>query len=259
MSTDSIATELRELIGEFANSYEVFVANNFSSNYLRSQCVRATTEFVFFSDCDDKVDYDKVEKFAASTPEANAVYCFNVIKHIYNADYKLTGKKKVFVTPTGEIKDMYYIPTCIYSKFIPTRLLKQIEYPNLPYSQDWAISYQLYLLCHHVYSPEVMYIYNVYPTSSSNAQFTKLYGTNRVKCYSRKLLSQFEARGGGYEYKFLRFRYTLLLHSRYKICGVRYVDFSPAVSSLFFYKMFRRSWASFIFNYSRCLLSMCKG
>lgn len=246
VSCEKVAEEVRLLISDISNVYQICVVNSFSSNYLRRMGCYVKTDYVFFQDCDDYVDYDYLNRFDVHLCD-NVVYCFNVYKHLYDVDGNIVKGFSIFSLQEGVIDDIKKLPTCVYSKIIPTNFLRKIWFPNLPYSQDWAISYQLYFLTQHYYLNVSIYVYNNYPTSSSQVKYSTKLGTNRVHSFYLYMYKRLLNENRKYEAAFLRFRYSLLLHERYRKIGIRYYDFHITLK-LLFRNFCLRNFASILYN-----------
>lgn len=246
VSCENTANEVRILISGFLNTYQICVANNFSSNYLRGMGRYVKTKYVFFQDCDDYVNYNYLNSFDCLKYN-NVIYCFNVYKHLYDINGNIANRFPIFSIQEGFINDIKNLPTCIYSKIIPTIFLDKIWFPNLPYSQDWAISYQLYFLAQHYYLNTPIYTYNNYPNSSSQTKYSTKWGTNRVYSFYMYIYKKLLDKNKKYEAAFLRFRYSLLLHERYKQIGIKYFDFHITPQLLF--RNFKlRNFVSVLYN-----------
>ena len=230
VSDRDIEKQLLEYIQGFKNSYNIYVANNYSSNYLRSKAKVAKTKFVYFQDCDDYTDYAYLNEFCSVNILSDEyVYCFNVSKKFYDVNGVLLKEKNIFHIAEGEINDIQYIPTCVYSKIIPTKAILMIEFPNLPFTQDWAISYQLFKVIRHKYINRVSYIYNNYPTSSSQSSLDTIYRLKRVLSYSRTLVGDYLDENLNYGSDFLKLKYNTTLLYRFAKLNVK---FSPYIPSL---------------------------
>lgn len=222
VSDDVVAGILRAYLVGFPNNYKILTANNYSSNFLRGLGRTADTDHVYFQDCDDYADYEQLNLYARGELPMDQVLCFNVIKRFYNNEGKVVKERALFNIKEGVIKDIEVLPTCVYSKIIPTVFLRQIEFPNLPYSQDWAIAYQLFFLGTHRYTSRSTYIYNNYPSSSSAKMFAKVYGTNRVNCWGRSFCDKLCGEGYQYESDILNYKYSIMLTDVYNSMGVRF-------------------------------------
>lgn len=246
VSCGNVEEEVRFLISGISNAYQICVVNSFSSNYLRGMGRYVKTDYVFFQDCDDYVDYDYLNRFNTCLYD-NVVYCFNVHKYLYDINGNIVKSFSIFSFQEGVVTDIKKLPTCVYSKIIPTKILNKIWFPNLPYSQDWAISYQLYFLVQHYYLNISLYTYNNYPTSSSQAKYSTRWGNNRVYSFYLYMYKKLLHENRKYEASFLRFRYGLLLHERYKKIGIKYFDFHITLQ-LLFRNFCSRNFISIIYN-----------
>ena len=254
VSDNDVSKRLNSYLSNCKLSFEVYIANNYSSNFLRSIGRFAKTEYVFYQDCDDYANYDLINDFTKHITNHDCVYCFNVTKHIYAQNGTIIKSLDIFTLKSQNISDIKLLPTCVYSKFIPTKFLKLIDFPNLPYSQDWAISYQLFILAKHFYINQSAYIYNNYPTSSSQKKKSTLYGTKRVNAYFLSIYRALKNAGKKYEADFLRFRYNILLHERYKVLNINYID-THLSWRLLFYNFTMHNFSSVLYNYFKILFN----
>ncbi len=249
VADNSIKEELEGIIVGFTNKYKIYVANSTSSNKLRSYCLKATTPYIYFHDCDDWADYALLNKICSEHNIGDSIYCLNVLKRHYNAEGELCADDIVlFNIPNGDITNICNVPTCIYSKIIPIKYLHAIEFPNLPYTQDWAISYQLYPLAPHIFDNRVSYTYNNYDTSSSHRRHDTPYRVKRVAAYSRVITRKMESIGLRYEADFLRCKYNIDLCYRFRNIGIYIAPSFPTLRTL--YKATNRRRASMLY---RCL------
>lgn len=248
VSTESVAKDVYTLLEKSVQNYHVMIAHSSSSNYLRSFARFAKTDFVFFHDCDDSADYYLLDEYSTKDL-TDDIYCFNVQKKVFDVSLKNVIKAyNLFSLDEGVIKDIKCLPTCIYGKIIPKKILSKVDFPNLPYSQDWAISYQLYFLCKHLYVNRVLYYYNNYPSSSSSKNKSTLFGTNRVNVYGHNLIRKIRNLGYSYEADFLAHRYAILLNERYRQIGHNYFENHISLQLLFHDFKFHY-FCSFIYRY----------
>ena len=142
VSNESVATELKLLLGNFVNDYKIIVANTYSSNALRACAKSANTNYIYFHDCDDYADYDYLDGFCRDLSDSDEIICFNVHKYVYDENCNIVQEYDIFQNKEGKIANICNLPTCVYSKIIPKKYLYYIDFLNLPYTQDWAITYQ---------------------------------------------------------------------------------------------------------------------
>lgn len=230
VSNYHVADELKSMLEDFKNKYCIYVANTTSSNALRAYSKMAKTRYVYFHDCDDFADYDLLNDIFDEVNIGDDIYCFNVLKKFYGANNEIiSNDKHLFKIPQGAINNICNLPTCVYSKIIPTKYLHVIEFPNLPYTQDWAISYQLYPLAKHIFDERISYIYNNYIGSSSHTNNDYLYRINRVAVYSKSLIKHLRQTLGKYEADFLSAKYNDTLFYRYRKLGIRIRPYTPSI------------------------------
>ncbi len=233
VSSEEVKTELIGDLGNFAADYKIYVANNRSSNFLRGYAKLAETDFIYFSDCDDYPDFQIISELAAAAKDKSIVHCFNVTMTTVDEDMNELHHHQIFHLKEGVIEDIKDIPTCVYSKLIPTKYIKQIEFPNLPFSQDWAISYQLNLLAKHTFTDVSTYKYIWYSTNSSSRKHTKEYGLKRVFVMCRLLTKLYKSKGLLYERDFLAYRYAIMCSKRLNVIGKRGIPIPVTLRLMF--------------------------
>ena len=232
VADDKIATELKLLLGNFINDYRIYVANTYSSNALRGCAMYADTDYIYFHDCDDYADYEYLNTFCSNMSATDEIICFNVHKYVYDNKGNIVQEYDIFKNKEGEITSICNLPTCVYSKIIPTKYMKEIDFPNLPYTQDWAITYQLFLVAPHRFINYASYFYNNYPTSSSQSVHDTKYRITRVAAYGRIIARKMDAYGKRFEADFLRARYNDAIFDRFIKIGVVVKPYMPSFDLL---------------------------
>lgn len=248
VADNDIKKELEQVIAGFTNKYDIYVANSTSSNKLRSYCLKASTPYVYFHDCDDWADYNLLNEICKENNIGDNIYCLNVQKRHYDLNGDIKAKDTIlFDIPIGNIKNICDVPTCVYSKIIPVKYLRLIEFPNLPYTQDWAISYQLYSLAPHIFDNRISYFYNNYDTSSSNRCHDTIYRVKRVAAYSRIIEKKMKSLELYYEANFLRCKYNIDLCDRFRNLGIYITPVFPKIHTLI--KVTNRRRVSLVYRY----------
>lgn len=253
---DNLAAELRHLLGNFSPKHAITVTHNPSSNYLRSQAKLAITDFVFYHDCDDYANFQAIADELAKDPAPTEVHCFPIYRVPVDTSGNELSRKTECNFPVGPTADIRFVPTYVYSKFIPTAALANAEFPNLPYSQDWAISYSLFAAVPHRQHSTPLYDYINYPSSSSAVKLSRLDTTKRVVAYSRHLVEKFK--DNSFAYNFLKFRYLTMLSVRFKQFGLRYFDKSIRLWPLLTHAPFSRFTASLFYQYPQIIFRLIK-
>lgn len=234
VSIPEIADELKKLIDGMVNSYNIVVANSSSSNELRSFAKNITTEYLYFHDCDDIADYAFLNSFVTSVNDLSTIHCFDV--ECIECDSKGDEIKRYPIFKhfkNGDITEIGKFPVCVYSKLIPTHYFENIDFPDLPFTQDWAISYSLFLIAPHTFHKRCTYSYFVYENSSSRPKHDTIDRLNQVLDYSKILISKFSKAGLEKEADFLAFRYNTALAPRYARLGVFVKPYFMQLSSLY--------------------------
>lgn len=233
VSSNEIETELRSYILDFKNKYRIINCNSVNSNHLRKQAMLAETEFIYYNDCDDWADYSLINDETKKLNSASEVICFQIERFIVNSLDDMKSAGLVTRAKSGLISKIEDLSVNVYSKLIPTHLVKDIDFPNLPFTQDWAISYSLFLLAPHRMVEKISYYYYNYATSSSSSRYDTIYRLNRVASYGRNLVERYRLNRPKTEYEFLKYRYNTCLSTRYGLLGVRIKPYVPSFSSFF--------------------------
>lgn len=221
-SCKEVCEQTKYILGSNYNPdrHAIINGNSKSSNYLRGLAAKsAKTKYVYFQDCDDRVDYTFVNK-QVETIQSNCIYCYNIYRRAFNADNHITGECRLYNLPEGKKLSIREIPTNIVNKIIPTDALKKVDFYNLPFSQDWSISFQLFKYADHYFVNSDVYQYdnNVFSTAGiSNTKYRKLL---RV-CVMDRYFQCFY-KDAYPESLYLRYRYGLLLEGRFAYLGVKY-------------------------------------
>ena len=256
VSDEKVATELKILLGDFVNEYTISVLNSYSSNTLRGYAKYANTDYVYFHDCDDYADYTYLNDFCRNMSASEDVLCFNVHKYEYNEEGDIVKEYDIFHNRDGKIDCICNIPTCVYSKIIPIKYIKEIDFPNLPYTQDWSITYQLFLLAPHRFINHSSYFYNNYPTSSSQSRYDTVHRVTRVMSYGRTIIRKMKRNGRLFEADFLCARYNDAVFDRFLRIGVLINPYVPSLRLLL--SATNRVRLSLLYNFFKKIASAVK-
>lgn len=200
--------------------YSIINGNSKSSNYLRGLAARlAKTKYVYYQDCDDRVDYAFLNKMV-KTIKPHCVYCFNIYRRAFDADNNIIGECRLYNLPEGEKLSIKNLPTNIVNKIIPTYALKKVDFYNLPFSQDWSISFQLFQFADHYFINSDVYQYDNNEYSTAGISKTKYRKLLRV-CIMDRYFQNFY-KHAYFERLYLKYRYGLLLEERFAYLGIKY-------------------------------------
>lgn len=256
ISDEDVKSELESLIKGISNSYDIIVANSYSSNKLRSYAVDVRTEYFYFHDCDDVADYNFLNSYIETINDTSTVYCFNVNR--VEIENNIEKKASLIYNhyKEGPIKKIENLQVSVYSKFIPAKFAQYIDYPDLPFTQDWAISYSLFLVAPHSFDRRNTYTYFLYGNSSSNSRHDTVRRLNKVNAYSRSIISKYIEKNLIREADFIGFRYNTALSPRYARLGINIKPYIIRLSTFiclnnrtkmaFIYQSFKRfmEWIS---------------
>ncbi len=231
VSSPEIASELQAIIGGFQNEHSIKICNSEDSNRLRQQAIYADTEFIYYNDCDDWADYDLIDSEVNHLQDTDTVVCYQTERLIVKDLEHIKSGGIITRAKQGQIDRIENFPVSVYSKLIPTRFIKQADFPSLPFTQDWAISYSLFLFAPHRMVEKISYFYYNYPTSSSNAMYDTTHRLNRVNVYGRNILKRYKYLRSQKEYEFLKYRYNTTLGVRYKNLGINIKPYTPSLKT----------------------------
>lgn len=231
VSSPEIEAELRFIIDDFQNEYIINVCNSTDSNQLRKQAIHADTEFIYYNDCDDWADYELINSEVGQLRTTDTVVCYQTERLIVKDLNNIHSGGIITRAKQGIIDRIENFPVSVYSKLIPTKFLKCADFPNLPFTQDWAISYSLFLIVPHRMVEKISYFYYNYPTSSSNSIYDTVHRLNRVNVYGDKILRRYKQLRSSKDYEFLKYRYNTTLGVRYKKLGINIKPYTPSLTT----------------------------
>jgi hypothetical protein len=195
---------------------------NSNSNFLRYfGMTQAVTDYVYYQDCDDEVDYQTLlDKTNLCT--GDNIVCFNINRRQYDEKGDLKDERHLYYKNDFSVKKIDKLMTNIVNKLIPQKHLKQVIFYNLPFSQDWCISYQLFLYAPHYYVSKVAYYYENNTQSTAGYKKTKYNSLLRV-CAMKGIISRMYRACNRYnDALFLEYRYDVMLESRFYYLGKPY-------------------------------------
>lgn len=229
-SDQSIMYKLTDLLIDFRkiNSVKFYNCKNYSSNFLRKSAIDfVETDFIYYQDCDDRVNFVFLNSIAYSINIEN-IYCFNIERIQFNDNNKIIERRKLYRHLSNIEHDhtlqIHQLPTNIVNKIIPITKIKLVIFYNLPFTQDWSISYQLFLYANHYFIDECIYIYNNYPFSTAHISNTRLTSLKRVSVMKKIIIEMYKTQNLVEESKYINYRYNLVLQERYNSVGVNYIS-----------------------------------
>jgi hypothetical protein len=221
---------------------KIINGNSISSNYLRGQGYKyVNSNLVFYQDCDDFVDYEFLSEFCKNHyPNDDSIICFNISREIFNElgvfqsrttlykwKYKINSNENGKFNPKL-LDNLDFVPTNIVNKIIPKKYLEEVIFLNLPYTQDWSISFQLFLLTKHFLFDYNTYLYNNYPQSSAHISKTTIYGLKRVVVLKRFIINIYNKSTNHKKMvKLLSFKFELMLQQKFQFLNIPYFPKPP--------------------------------
>jgi len=233
----SLVLQLFALPNPSAN-FKLYIANSLSSNYLRKYAaLKATCTYSIYQDCDDEINYNFLLRYYLSNENILLtilpIISFNIKRLSYDNNSLVVQEKvlynnKNYNNKLGcEISHIEHLPKNIVAKLIPTFILRTLDFSNLPFTQDWFLSYQLFLLKQHYFYNDIIYLYHNYPDSSAHVKHTKFYGLKRVLIAKKMILRLYQNCANRDSYNYINFHYEVLLVHRFAHIGFFYFPHSP--------------------------------
>lgn len=190
-----------------------------ASNHLRYNGLKyAETEYVYYQDCDDEVDYQVVLDNLVFC-DGNNVVCFNIKRKLVDEVGNVIEEKLLYPLNNFNVRSVDKLMTNIVNKLIPKKLLEKISFYNIPFSQDLSLSFQLFEMCSHYYIAKNAYLYINNPKSTAGIKKTDKMSLLRVVVVERllmKLITNKNIRA------FVKFRYENLLQRRFAYLSICY-------------------------------------
>lgn len=246
----SVAAELKDIFVDFSMPWQIELCSPGGANYLRGEGVKIVcSDYVFFQDCDDTANYKEMMRTAAKIRKTDKdnIVCFNVRINQLNSKGKIiasrTNIKRRF---SGEIRHIEQCPTNIYAKLIPTELLKDSEFVDIPFAEDCILSYSLFMRARHIWEAKEIYFYNRHENSIANERNDTLQKIDCVKKASEKWIADIRKSGSELYTDILAMRFSIYLSNRARPLGVDYPIHIPAINN--FLKMTPRFQASWIWQ-----------
>lgn len=221
-SCPEVALQTKSILQDTALSpnCQIVTANNRSSNFLRGFAVKyVKTQFLYYQDCDDLVDYAYISEIVKIFSVEN-IYCFNIYRRTIDNNNNVIAEKRLYTLPENKQLTIQELPTNIVNKVIPTSLMSEIDFFNLPFSQDWSISFQLFRFVPHFFIDRDVYQYENNESSTAGIRKTKYNSLLRI-CVVEKYFQNLY-KDNYADQLYLKYRYSLLLEGRFSFLGVPY-------------------------------------
>ena len=249
--------EVEELFDEvlMLNNLNIISFNGANSNGLRKYALSyVRTQYVFYQDCDDIVYYDVLLEGFEKCDGTNVV-CFNIRKKMYDEQNSIVKDQVLYTMKTGHISKIQNLPTNIVNKLIPLSTLQKIAFYNIHFSQDLSLSFQLFDKAEHLFNAKIAYLYESNLLSTSGIKKTKYSSLLRVVVMEKLLLSLCSQ--NKYNKSYIKYRYELLLQSRFAYLGKLYL---PSASlPIFSIQQFGiKGVGNHLYHYMKSYISCCK-
>ena len=212
--SETVEDELKSLIGQngISTNLKIISSINDNSNNLRHNGLQyAESEYVYYQDCDDEVDYQVLLDNMVHCNGKNVV-CFNIKRRQFDQLGNVKDERLLYSTIDFEVKNIDKLMTNIVNKLIPREYIEKIFFYNIPFSQDLSLSFQLFEMCPHFYCAECVYLYENNWKSTAGIKKTKRESLLRVVAIERiliKLLSNKKNKA------FVKYRYEIVIHDRF--------------------------------------------
>lgn len=212
--TESVVGELNAISLKHGAKENTIIAPSkaVDSNNLRHNGIKhAKTNYVFYQDCDDEVDYQVVlDNFSHCT--GDNIVCFNIRRRLFDIDGNVIDDRLLYPNKNYEIKNISSLMTNIVNKLIPKKMLEKVCFYNIPFSQDQSISFQLFERCPHWYCSRSAYLYENNCKSTAGLNKTKRESLLRVVAIERILMKILLNKSNR---AYVKYRYQLLIQGRF--------------------------------------------
>lgn len=219
--SEQIKAELTSIWKEEGRTNNVIiVASSIAeSNYLRYRGFRfAESEYVYYQDCDDAVNYPLVLD-GLDYCNGDNVVCFNINRRAYDEKGNEISNVLLYPSKDFEVHSINTLMTNIVNKLIPKKILEKVKFYNIPFSQDLSLSFQLYELCPHFYHATCAYLYENNPKSTAGKKKTKRKSLLRVVAMERILLCLLNNPNNK---AYVQYRYENIIQGRFAYLGECY-------------------------------------
>lgn len=182
------------------------------SNYLRYRGAQfAESEYVYYQDCDDNVNYQVVLEGLNFCDGGNVV-CFNINRIAYDEKGNVISNVNLYPSRDFEVRNINKLMTNIVNKLIPKKILEIVHFYNIPFSQDLSLSFQIFELCPHYYHATCAYLYENNPKSTAGIKKTNRSSLLRVIAVERILLKILNNPNNK---AFVEYRYENIIQGRF--------------------------------------------
>lgn len=198
---------------------------------------QATGEYIIFMDADDRWCHHAIDKMISTIVyfESDIVCCNMELlegsvvskEKIFNYDRERCNK---LIELSKGISALYDVPPSACAKIFKKKLLDKISFIDVPFSQDWNITYKYLKFCKNiVFIDDALYSYCVKNESTSSYQNKTC--TDVVKACDSIVDICKSLRGGAGEFEWKAFstileaRYYLAIYSRASFFGSDDKDF----------------------------------
>ena len=212
--SEVVERDILGIIGNQNDCANVIVAKSKSdnSNFLRYKgLMYVKTNYVYYQDCDDEVDYQMIINNMDICNGDNVV-CFNIKRRHIDEDGKIKEVRLLYPEKSYDVKSIDLLMTNIVNKLIPLKYLMKVHFYNIPFSQDLSLSFQLFEICPHYYCSAPVYLYENNWKSTGGIRKTNSASLLRVVAIERILLKLLSDRKNK---AYVIYRYEIILQERF--------------------------------------------
>lgn len=211
---EDLTEELKSIFLENNNRSNIVIAPSkvVSSNHLRHHGVGyVESDYVYYQDCDDEVDYQIVLDHMIHCTGDNVV-CFNIRRRQFDEEGNVIDDRTLYPQTGFEVRRINQLMTNIVNKLIPKKYLQVVSFYNIPFSQDLSLSFQLFEKGPHLYLSDSAYLYENNYKSTAGLKKTKRESLLRVVAVERILLKLLENKSNQ---AFVKYRYEVMIQGRF--------------------------------------------
>lgn len=250
---EDVTDELKSIFHENDIRSNVIIAPSkiVSSNHLRRHGVKyAESDYVYYQDCDDEVDYQIVLDRMFHCTGDNVV-CFNIRRRQFNEDGNVVDDRNLYPQIDFEVRRINLLMTNIVNKLIPKKYLKEVSFYNIPFSQDLSLSFQLFEKGPHLYLSDSAYLYENNYKSTAGVKKTKKESLLRVVAVEHILSKLLKNKNNK---AFVKYRYEVIIQGRFAYLKECYCP-SFSIMAISPYRFGIRGFISHLYHYIRSYIS----
>ena len=211
MAVEDELKGILEQINQESNIKIISSSNDNSNNLRHNGVLYAETEYIYYQDCDDEVDYQMILNNMKCCNGDNVV-CFNIKRRQFTQTGEVKDERLLYPAQSFEVRSIDKLMTNIVNKLIPQKYINNALFYNIPFSQDLSLSFQLFEMCPHFYCAESVYLYENNWKSTAGIKKTKRESLLRVVAIEKILLKLTNNKKNK---AFIKYRYENIIQGRF--------------------------------------------